>query len=91
MKRLTIFLSLLAVICMLVIIGGRSDRTECVCSVLNDQETRHPITPLLNSIWDIDSANDGTFTRLLTTCKHGVRIRITIFSDEGYYVGCIAN
>ena len=91
MKRFIIILSVLMTICLLLIIVSRSGRTECVCSILSDHESRHPITPLLDSIWDINSANEGTFIRLLTTCKHGKRIRVTVFSDEGYFVGCIVN
>ena len=87
MKKLIITLAVLIAICLLMCFSVCSDRSECVCFVLTEEDTKHPITSILDSVWDTDSAVDGTFTRLLTTCKHGERVSITIFTDEGFFVG----
>ena len=67
-----------------MIIGNRPD---CICSTLTRQEERYPITSALNVILDINSAGEGTFIRIITTCEHGERIHATIFPDEGYFTG----
>ena len=89
MKKLIIILAVLIAICLLVYFAVSNDRSECVCSVLTTVDTKHPITSILESVWDLDSASEGTFTRLLTTCKHGKRVCLTVFTDEGYFVGNI--
>ena len=89
MKKLIIILSVLIASCSLMYISLCNDRSGCVCSVLTTEDTKYPITSILESVWDPYSASEGTFTRLLTTCKHGKRVCLTIFPDEGYYSGYI--
>lgn len=89
MKKLIIILVVLVAICSLMYISIYNDRPGCICFVLTTEDTKHPITSILESVWDLDSASEGTFTRLLTTCKHGKRVCLTVFTDEGYFVGSI--
>lgn len=89
MKKLIIILVVLVAICSLMYISVCNDRSGCICSILTTEDTKHPITSILESVWDPNSASEGTFTRLRTTCKHGKRVSLTIFSDEGYYSGYI--
>lgn len=87
MKKLVIILIALTTVCLLLCFSAWKERLGCVCSILTEEETKHPLTTILNSVWDTYSATEGTFTRLLTTCNHGERISITIFTDDGYFVG----
>lgn len=93
MKKLIIIFTSIAVLFLLFFYlewqDRSQDRSDCVCTVLTEHETRHPISPILNSVWDMDSAAKGSFIRLLTTCEHEKRICITIFPDEGFFVGYI--
>ena len=89
MKKLIVILAVLIAICLLMYFSVCNDRSECVCSVLTTEDTKHPITSILDSVWDPDSASEETFTRLLTTCKHGKRVSLTVFTDEGYFAGRI--
>ena len=89
MKKLIIILVVLVAICSLMYISVCNDRSGCICSILTTEDSKHPITSILESVWDPDSASEGTFTRLLTTCKHGKRVSLTVFTDEGYFVGRI--
>lgn len=90
MKKLIIILVVLVAICSLMYISVCNDRSECICSILTTEDTKHPITSsILESVWDPNSASEGTFTRLRTTCKHGKRVSLTVFTDEGYFVGRI--
>jgi len=89
MKKLIIILVVLVAICSLMYISVCNDRSGCICSILTTEDTKHPITSILESVWDPDSASEGTFTRLLTTCKHGKRVSLIVFTDEGYFVGRI--
>ena len=89
MKKLIIILSVLIASCSLMYISVCNDRSRCVCSVLTTEDTKYPITSILESVWDPYSASEGTFTRLRTTCSHGKRVSLTVFTDEGYFVGRI--
>lgn len=89
MKKLIIILAVLIAICLLICFSVCNERSECVCSVLTIDNTKYPITSILNSVWEFDSTSEGTFTRLLTTCEHGKRVCLTIFPDEGFFEGYI--
>lgn len=89
MKKLIIILVVLVSICLLMYISVCNDRSGCICSVLTTEDTKYPITSILESVWDPYSASEGTFTRLRTTCSHGKRVSLMVFTDEGYFVGCI--
>ena len=80
-------ISTILVLCILIGLMGIIGRSNCMCSILTHQEERYPITSHLNSIWDISSADEGIFIRLIVTCEHGKRIYATIYPDEGYYTG----
>lgn len=90
MKKLIVILAVLIAIFLLMYFSVSTERAGCVCSVLTTEDTKHSITSILNSVWDPDSASEGTFTRLITTCDHGERLHITIYPDEGYFSGYIA-
>jgi len=89
MKKLIIILVVLVAICSLMYISVCNNRSGCICSILTTEDTKHPITSILESVWDPDSASEGTFTRLFITCEHEERVRLTVFTDEGYFLGCI--
>ena len=89
MKKLIIILAVLIVVCLHMYSSVCNARSGCVCSILTKEDTKHPITSILDSVWDPDSASEGTFTRLLTTCEHGEKIFLMVFTDEGYFFGHI--
>lgn len=60
-------------------------------TIVLSRKQLHPEIHLICAIPHPGFEENGTLTRLLTTCKHGERIRLTILSDEGYFVGCIVN
>ena len=59
MKKLIIILVVLVAICSLMYISVCNDRTGCICSILTTEDTKHPITSILESVWDPDSASEG--------------------------------
>ena len=79
------------IICFFVLVFmlilGNADKQDCICSVLSRQSARYPITSHLYSVYDLESVNSGTFVMLQTTCKHGNRVILTIYPDDGYIEG----
>lgn len=91
MNKLKLLRDCFVIICFFFLVSmlilRNADRQECICSVLSRQSARYPITSHLYSFCDLESVNPGTFVMLQTTCKHGNRIILTIYPDEGYFEG----
>lgn len=50
MKKLIINLVVLVAICLLMYISVCNDRSGCICSILTTEDTKHPITSILESV-----------------------------------------
>ena len=91
MNKLKLLRDCFVIICFfflaLMLVMGNADKQDCICSVLSRQSARYPITSHRYSVYDLESVNPGTFVMLQTTCKHGNRIILTIYPDEGYFEG----
>lgn len=91
MKKLRLLRDCIAIICFFILaymlILGKNEKQDCICSVLSRQSARYPITSHLYSVYDLEFANPGTFVMLNTTCKHGNRAILIIYPDEGYFEG----
>lgn len=89
MKTLTNIISIALIACLLVIVVETVQRSNCICSLLSETEERYPITEHLASVWDIDTADEGTFVYITTKCDHGTQVCLRIFPDAGYIIGHI--
>ena len=91
MKKLRLLSDGIVLICFLclalMLVLRNTDKQDCICSVLGRQSARYPITSRLYSVYDFDSTNPGTFVMLQTTCRHGNRVILTIYPEEGYFEG----
>lgn len=61
--------------------------TACLCSILTQNAQSFKIDAMLNPIIDLTTLHEGTFTRIITSCEHDVRIYLTIYPDDGFYIG----
>ena len=91
MKKLRLLRDGIVIICFFFLVSmlilGDAYKQDCICSVLSIQSARYPITSHLYSVYDLESVNPGTFVMLQTTCKHGNRVILTIYPDEGFFEG----
>lgn len=82
-------------ICMIVplFIGGiflgreYADRQNCICSQLTDEIQQFEIDRKMLDVYDTTDTRTGTFVQVITQCKHGKRLQLMIFPDEGFYYG----
>ena len=65
------------------------DHQNCLCSQLSTEPQQYPIDEKLLAICDGVDKETGVFIRLSTQCKHGVSLRLTIYPDDGYYLGSV--
>ena len=91
MNKLKLLRDCFVIICFFFLVSmlilGNADKQDCICLVLSKQSARYPITSHLSSVYDLESLNPGTFVMLHTTCKHGNRVILTIYPDEGFFEG----
>lgn len=67
------------------------DWRGCVCSVLSSTEQTFPIDERLYRVYEQDAMRSGTFAIVRTTCDHGKAIHLTVYPDEGVYIGYFTN
>ena len=63
------------------------DHQNCLCSQLTTESQQYPIDEKLLAIYDGVDKETGVFILFSTQCKHGVSLRLTVYPDEGYYLG----
>ena len=62
---------------------------DCLCSMLTIDERTYPIDERLSRVIDPNTVNSGTFAIFTTFCDHRVRMRLTVYPDDGTYKGCL--
>lgn len=95
-KMKPLFASICLVIAVLLFFGilarwKHTEREECICTILAEDDASSPFDARLSSIIDINTLTPGTFVQVKTQCQHDVHLWITIFVDEGYYEGTQIN
>lgn len=95
-RRSWIALTIICALACVILIGAPIahryiDHQKCLCSQLTKEPQLYPIDEKLLAICDGVDKETGVFIRVSTQCKHGVSLHLTVFPDEGYYLGSIAS
>lgn len=99
MSRAKRFLREICIVAAMVVVGyaaimgvlAYKDWRGCVCSVLSSAEQTFPIDERLYRVYEQDAMRSGTFAIIRTKCDHGKAIHLTVYPDEGVYIGYFTN
>lgn len=79
------------IVCVCVQVYAHFEKQDCICAKLTAEEQEFEIDDRLRNYYGDVEDKTGTFIRSLGQCRHGKRILLTIFPDEGIYRGQITN
>lgn len=85
MKVKAMIAAIIIILFLTLILTFNHNHSDCICSFLSHKEERYPIPSLINSIYDRDMSETGSFLRGITMCQHGRRVHATICPDKGSF------
>lgn len=89
-RWLRVLVALLAaalLVSVLVQVYAYVEKQDCICAKLTTEEQEFEIDDRLRNYYGDVEDKTGTFIRSLGQCRHGKRILLIIFPDEGIYRG----
>ena len=94
-KKLFVIVMLSVLLLSLVlyarVLVTHSEQMTCLCTILTDEDSVYLLDVRLYSVVSPEMLTPGTFSRISTHCPHNKYIHLTVFQDEGWYRGYVAN
>ena len=66
-----------------------ADQQNCVCSMLTTEEEIFTIDDRLYRVIEQNTMKSGVFMVVRTTCDHDKQLHLTVYPDEGSFMGYI--